>query len=168
MFGMQTASGVRKLLVRQIRCKAQTLLKRLQTWSLASFKLGRILNPENTVTKSFSTLSAQTGPAEVPKSGMAAFGGGNAEPDVGANLNRSPRVLWARAVCFSKEFRQAPLRRLRIRMTLSPDPTLRRLVACIVAGAAHAQTKLRSHSIDGGSTSSPFVLALRMVAGPRV
>jgi hypothetical protein len=59
MFGMQTASGVRKLLVRQIRCKAQTLLKRLQTWSLASFKLGRILDPENTVTKSFSTLSAQ-------------------------------------------------------------------------------------------------------------
>ena len=28
------------------------------------------------------------------ESGMAAFGGGNAEPDVGANLNRSPRVLW--------------------------------------------------------------------------
>ena len=61
MFGMQTASGVRKLLVQQIRCKAQTLLKRLQTWSLASFKLGRILDPENTVTKSFSTLSAQSG-----------------------------------------------------------------------------------------------------------
>jgi len=53
MFGMQTASDVRKLSVPQIRCKAQTLLKRLQTWSLASFKLGRILDPENTVTKSF-------------------------------------------------------------------------------------------------------------------
>ena len=58
MFGMQTASGVRKLLARQIRCKAPTLLKWLQTWSLASFKLGRILDPENTVTRSFSTLSA--------------------------------------------------------------------------------------------------------------
>ena len=37
MFGVQTASGVRKSLVRQIRCKAPTLLKWLQTWSLASF-----------------------------------------------------------------------------------------------------------------------------------
>ena len=72
MFGMQTASGVRKLLVRQIRCKAQTLLKRLQTWSLASFKLGRILDPENTVTKSFSTLSAQSGPPEL--AGSCLFG----------------------------------------------------------------------------------------------
>ena len=73
MFGMQTASGVRKLLVRQIRCKAQTLLKRLQTWSLASFKLGRILDPENTVTKSFSTLSAQTGPAESARERNGSF-----------------------------------------------------------------------------------------------
>ena len=51
MFGMQTASGVRKLLVRQILCKGPALLKWLQTWSLASFKLGRILDPENTVTR---------------------------------------------------------------------------------------------------------------------
>ena len=74
MFGMQTALGVRKLLVRQIRCKAQTLLKRLQTWSLASFKLGRILDPENTVTKSFSTLSAETG--------RSSFGRQNAVSDI--------------------------------------------------------------------------------------
>jgi hypothetical protein len=53
MFGVQTASGVRKSLVRQIRCKAPTLLKWLQTRSLASFKLGRILDPENTVARTF-------------------------------------------------------------------------------------------------------------------
>jgi hypothetical protein len=61
MFGVQTASGVRKSLVRQIRCKAPTLLKWLQTWSLTSFKIGRILDPENTVARTFSTLSAHAG-----------------------------------------------------------------------------------------------------------
>jgi len=79
MFGMQTASGVRKLSVRQIRCKAPTFLKRLQTWSLASFKLGRILDPENTVTMSFSTLAAQSGRSDHDRTGLAGFRGAGTE-----------------------------------------------------------------------------------------
>jgi hypothetical protein len=47
MFGMQTASNVRKLVAQQIRCKRPTLLKWLQTWSLTSLNFGRILDPEN-------------------------------------------------------------------------------------------------------------------------
>jgi hypothetical protein len=54
MFRMQTASDVRKLMVHQIRCKGPTLLKWVQTWSLASLNFERILDPENTGTTSFS------------------------------------------------------------------------------------------------------------------
>jgi hypothetical protein len=53
MFGMQTASDVRKLMVQQIRRKGPTLLKWLQTWSLASLNFGRILDLENTGTRVF-------------------------------------------------------------------------------------------------------------------
>src|SRR3954453_8704721 len=58
MSGMQTTSEVRKLIAQQISCEGPTLLKWLQTWSLASRNLGRILDPENTGTTTFSTLSA--------------------------------------------------------------------------------------------------------------
>src|SRR3954451_16431560 len=61
MSGMQTTSEVRKLIAQQISCEGPTLLKWLQTWSLASRNLGRILDPENTGTTTFSTLSAQSG-----------------------------------------------------------------------------------------------------------
>src|SRR3954452_21486290 len=61
MFRMQTASDVRKLMVHQIRCKGPTLLKWVQTWSLASLNFERILDPENTGTTSFSTLSVKSG-----------------------------------------------------------------------------------------------------------
>src|SRR3954453_15313856 len=61
MSGMQTTSEVRKLIAQQISCEGPTLLKWLQTWSLASRKLGRILDPENTGTTTFSTLSALCG-----------------------------------------------------------------------------------------------------------
>jgi hypothetical protein len=43
MFGMQTASDVRKLMVQQIRRKGPTLLKWLQTWTTAESISGRLL-----------------------------------------------------------------------------------------------------------------------------
>jgi hypothetical protein len=45
----------------QVRCKAPTLLRPLQTWSLTSLHSGRILDSENTRTMCFSTVSALRG-----------------------------------------------------------------------------------------------------------
>src|SRR5438445_10006690 len=74
MSGMQTTSEVRKLMAQQISCEGPTLLKWLQTWSLASRNLGRILDPENTGTTTFSTLSAQSGRPILAFSRLRAFG----------------------------------------------------------------------------------------------
>src|SRR6059058_2884092 len=68
MSGMQTTSELRKLMAQKISCEGPTLLKWLQTWSLASRKLGRILDPENTGTTTFSTLSASFRPSALSAS----------------------------------------------------------------------------------------------------